>query len=143
MARPDESFGFHLSFNCGEPTLNESETVYPVKLGGGYDHGMAIAYIDQSPRHYHKIMTETYYVVDGELDIELSGLGESTSEENRAIVTAGPGDTIQIPPGWVHCAKKHREKTVCLIVFTMPPFDPSDYYMSEDQRHIADRAASV
>lgn len=46
-------------------------------------------------RHHHKIMTEVFYILEGE--VELIFDDES--------ITAGPGDTVTVPPNVWHAAK--------------------------------------
>lgn len=68
-----------------------------------------------SKAHYHKRLTETYYVLEGTGDIELDG-------ERTPIA---PGTVAHIPPGVRHRAVGDL---VVLNVVT-PPFDPSDEFL--------------
>ena len=62
--------------------------------------------------HYHKRLTELYYILEGEGEIELDG-------ERHPI---RPGDAILIKPG---CRHRAIGKLRALIVAT-PAFDPAD-----------------
>ena len=62
--------------------------------------------------HYHKKLTEIYYVLEGEGHVELDG-------ERIAV---GPGHAIQIKPLCRHRAVGR----LTLIVVPIPPFDPQD-----------------
>lgn len=62
--------------------------------------------------HYHEKLTETYFVLEGEGEIELDG-------ERRPIK---PGTVIYIPPGTVHRAIGKLK----IINIVVPPFDPGD-----------------
>ena len=62
--------------------------------------------------HYHKRLTEIYYILEGAGEIELDG-------ERHPIV---PGDAILIKPG---CRHRAIGKLRALIV-PIPAFDPND-----------------
>ncbi|HEY3328997.1 MAG TPA: cupin domain-containing protein [Capsulimonadaceae bacterium] len=64
--------------------------------------------------HYHKKMTEIYYILKGNGSIYLDG----------EITPISEGSTIIIPPGVRHRAIGELE----LINVVSPPFDPSDEY---------------
>ena len=64
--------------------------------------------------HYHKTLTEYYYV--------LTGAGEVTLDDRRTAV--GPGDVICIPPGTRHAMRGDFE----ILNIVTPPFDPADEY---------------
>ena len=66
--------------------------------------------------HYHRQLTEVYYVLEGLGDIELDG--------NRQPVK--PGMAIHIPPGVRHRAVVAEGKEMTVIIFVTPSFDPSD-----------------
>ena len=65
-----------------------------------------------SKTHYHKRMTEIYYVLEGSGHIELDG-------ESRPI---GPGMAIMIKPGCRHRAVGDLK----IINVPIPAFDPND-----------------
>ncbi len=65
-------------------------------------------------KHYHKTLTETYYILECAADAEL--------ELDDTRIPLKPGLCIQIPPGVRHCAR--GEMKILNIVF--PKFDPAD-----------------
>lgn len=65
-------------------------------------------------RHYHRRLTETYYILECEPDAMME-LGED-------LVAIRPGSVVLIPPGVAHRAVGHM--TILNIVF--PKFDPTD-----------------
>ncbi len=65
--------------------------------------------------HYHRRLTETYYVLDGEGRLELNG---------RSIQLR-PGMAVMIRPGTRHRAVPGASKLKILNV-VVPPFDPRD-----------------
>jgi mannose-6-phosphate isomerase-like protein (cupin superfamily) len=62
--------------------------------------------------HYHKRLTEIYYILEGEGQMELDG-------ERHAVQ---PGDAILIKPGCRHRALGRLR----VIVVPVPAFDPAD-----------------
>ena len=64
--------------------------------------------------HYHKMVTETYYVLEGEGHIELDG--------EKFPVRAG--SAILIPPGTRHRAVGKMR----ILNFPVPAYDPADEY---------------
>lgn len=74
----------------------------------------------QAKAHFHRRLTETYYVLDCEpaAAIELDG--------DR--IALGPGVCVLIPPGVVHRAVGRM--TILNIVF--PKFDPQDEVLAEE-----------
>lgn len=69
-----------------------------------------------SRTHYHKRLTELYYVLEGEGSIELDG-------ESFPIA---PGDSILIKPGCRHRAIPGPDGPLRVINVPVPAFDPSD-----------------
>jgi len=69
--------------------------------------------------HYHRTLTETYYVLECEPDAKMA-----LDEE---LVPIRPGTCILIPPGVVHRAVGRM--TVLIVVF--PKFDPADEVIVE------------
>lgn len=65
-----------------------------------------------SKRHYHKLMTELYFVLEGEGTMELDG-------DTHAIK---PGSAIMIKPGCRHRAVGE----LTMLIVPIPAFDPSD-----------------
>ncbi len=69
--------------------------------------------ISQEARtHYHKRLTEIYYILEGEGEMELDG-------ERHAV---RPGDAILIKPGCRHRAVGHLK----VLNLPVPAFDPAD-----------------
>ncbi len=63
-------------------------------------------------RHHHKIMTEVFYILEGE--VELIFDDES--------ITAGPGDTLTVPPHVWHAARCEKGGKM-LTIFKNGQFD--------------------
>ena len=73
-----------------------------------------------SERHYHRRLTEIYYVLSGEGQMEFDG-------ELRPVAA---GDAIFIPPGVVHRAVPGAAP-MTILNFVMPAFDPGDEVVVE------------
>ena len=71
-----------------------------------------------SERHYHRRLTEVYYVLSGEGQMEFDG-------ELRPVAA---GDAIFIPPGVVHRAVPGAAP-MTILNFVMPAFDPDDEWV--------------
>ena len=63
-------------------------------------------------RHHHKIMTEVFYVLEGEVDFEF----------DEEAITLRPGDTLTIPPDVWHAAVCEKGGKM-LTVFKNGRFD--------------------
>ncbi len=63
-------------------------------------------------RHHHKIMTEIFYILEGEVELIF---------DDKTIV-AGPGDTITVPPNVWHAASC-KEGGKMLTIFKNGQFD--------------------
>jgi mannose-6-phosphate isomerase-like protein (cupin superfamily) len=70
--------------------------------------------IDDSKEHYHRGMTELYYVLRGEGEMVLDG--ESTPIHE--------GDLVLIPPGVRHTSEGEME----VLIFGVPPQEDTDIY---------------
>ena len=70
--------------------------------------------------HYHRRMTETYYILDCGPDAKMELDGE--------LVPIRPGTCVLIPPGVVHRAVGRM--TILNIVF--PKFDPADEVLVDE-----------
>lgn len=68
-----------------------------------------------SELHYHKIMTELYYVLEGEGHIELDG----------QVHPLSPGTSVLIKPGCRHRAVGNNLK---ILNVPVPKFNPDDEY---------------
>lgn len=64
------------------------------------------------PRHHHKMMTEVFYVLEGEVLFEF----------DDASITAGPGDTVTAPPNVWHAARCEQGGKM-LTIFKNGRFD--------------------
>ncbi len=64
--------------------------------------------------HYHRTLTETYYVLDCASDARMQ-LGDE-------LVSVKPGICVMIPPGVVHRAVGR----MTVLIFVLPKFDPAD-----------------
>jgi mannose-6-phosphate isomerase-like protein (cupin superfamily) len=62
--------------------------------------------------HYHKHLTETYVILEGEGQMELDG----------KLIPIRPGHTIRINPGCRHRALGQLK----IMVIAVPAFDPTD-----------------
>jgi mannose-6-phosphate isomerase-like protein (cupin superfamily) len=77
----------------------------------------AVSIKRDSELHYHKHMTEIYYVIKGHGTVQL----------DSETVAVTEGSTILIPPGVKHRARGDLE----IINVVYPPFDPADEYIVE------------
>ncbi len=66
--------------------------------------------------HYHKSHTEVYFFLEGEGKLEL----------DAKVQPVKPGMAILIPPGVRHRAIVEKERSMKIINFVLPPFDPDD-----------------
>jgi len=64
------------------------------------------------PRHHHKIMTEVFYMLEGELELIF----------DDESITCLPGDTITVPPNVWHAAKCEKGGKM-LTIFKNGQFD--------------------
>lgn len=64
------------------------------------------------PRHHHKIMTEVFYILEGEVELIF---------DDETIV-AKPGDTVTVPPHIWHAAKCEKGGKM-LSIFKNGQFD--------------------
>lgn len=71
----------------------------------------------EAKKHYHRRLTEYYYILSGEGEIELD-------DERRPVK---PGDVIVIRPGVAHVLRGEME----ILNIVSPPFDPADEYVVE------------
>jgi mannose-6-phosphate isomerase-like protein (cupin superfamily) len=102
----------------------EAETVYEVTTArDGLPFGIAIADIEQSQLHVHRLTTETYTVVQGSIELALD-------DERIALHV---GDVAVIRPGVVHSARSIGDDHAARItVTTIPEFSPDDYFPVPD-----------
>jgi quercetin dioxygenase-like cupin family protein len=100
----------------------DAETVYELTPGSGLPFGIAIADIEQSAPHFHKLTIETYTVVQGTLELSLDG-------ERLVLQT---GDIARIAPGVVHSGRSIGDLAARITVTTIPEFSPADSYPESD-----------
>lgn len=63
-------------------------------------------------RHHHKIMTEVFYILEGEVELIF----------DDELITAKPGDTITVPPNVWHAARCEKGGKM-LSIFKNGQFD--------------------
>ena len=84
----------------------------------GQDNDVASVHVTDISRdsqvHWHKNLTEIYYVLEGEGILELNG----------DVIPASPGTTALIQPGTRHRARGDLR----IVVVVIPRFDPADEY---------------
>jgi len=100
-----------------------AETVYELTTArDGLPFGIAIADIERSQPHVHRVTTETYTVVQGSIELAL--------DDERIALRVG--DVALIRPGVVHSARSIGEGHAARItVTTIPEFSPDDYFPVE------------
>jgi len=85
----------------------------------GADNDVASVHVTtitkDSKRHYHKRLTEFYYILEGR--------GQMLLDDD--VVDVEPGTIVCIEPGTVHVARGELK----IIIFVSPPFDPQDEYL--------------
>jgi mannose-6-phosphate isomerase-like protein (cupin superfamily) len=94
---------------CGQSTR-------PITRADTAACNLHVTFITDSVRHYHKLCTEVYYILEGRGKMDLNG----------DIVDVEPGMIILIEP-----YTKHRlwsEKGVRTMVVGAPALDPNDEY---------------
>lgn len=73
--------------------------------------------IDESTKeHYHKKLTEFYYVIKGSIAVEIDGKTKNLNE----------GSIIMISPNTKHKAWKTSEKAAEILVVCCPPWTEED-----------------
>lgn len=87
------------------------------------------------PRHHHKIMTEVFYMIDGELDLVF----------DEETITLTSGDTLTVPPNVWHAAES-KSGGKMITIFQNGQFD--DYLerlsrMTDEQFQDAELMKSV
>ena len=98
----------------------EAETVYEITTArDDLPFGIAIADIEQSQPHVHRVTTETYTVVQGSIELAL--------DDERTVI--GVGEVAVIRPGVVHSARSIGDDHAARItVTTIPEFSSDDYF---------------
>jgi mannose-6-phosphate isomerase-like protein (cupin superfamily) len=86
----------------------------------GLPFSIAIADIQQSEAHFHKLTTETYTVVQGAIELSL--------DDERIVLRSG--DTVKIMPGVIHSARSLDKTPARITVTTVPRFSEDDYFLA-------------
>lgn len=73
------------------------------------------------PAHFHNIMEENFYILEGEIDIIVDGIVNHLKQ----------GDFIHIEPGEVHYCINNSDKKIVMIS-TLAPYQESDKVVVED-----------
>ena len=76
------------------------------------------------PAHYHNIMEENFYILEGTVDIVVDGV----------VHTLGPGQFIHIEPGEIHYVLNRYDKTI-KMVSTLAPFQEKDKIEVPDYKY--------
>lgn len=71
--------------------------------------------------HYHNVMEEDFYILEGEVDIVVDGV------VNHLV----PGQLIHIEPGEIHYVVNNSDK-VMKMVSTLAPYQESDKVIVEN-----------
>lgn len=87
-----------------------------VEIEADAQHSIAIAIIDQTPKHFHRETTEVYQVEQGTLCLIV--------DETEHVLHEGDSFTIQ--PGQVHIS--HGNATRVRVTCT-PPWSPNDHIL--------------
>ena len=94
---------------CGQSTrpLTRAETA---------TCNLHVTFITDSVRHYHKLCTEVYLILEGRGQMELNG----------DVIDVGPGQVIYLEPGTRH--RLWSETGVRTVVFGVPALHEADEY---------------
>lgn len=76
------------------------------------------------PAHYHNIMEENFYILEGTVDIVVDGV----------VHTLKPGQFIHIEPGEIHYVLNRYDKTI-KMVSTLAPFQEKDKIEVPDYKY--------
>ncbi|MCK6627046.1 MAG: cupin domain-containing protein [Anaerolineae bacterium] len=91
------------------------------ETGGATKHSLAHVVVPQgklSPRHYHKVFEETYYILKGQARMQIDG----------QEFTLSPGQSCLILPGEVHQVFNDRPEDLEFLVICAPPWTPDDFF---------------
>lgn len=76
------------------------------------------------PAHYHNVMEENFYILEGEIDIVVDG----------KVNHLKPGQMIHIEPGEIHYCVNNYDKTI-KMVSTLAPFQEVDKVEVPDYKY--------
>lgn len=91
------------------------------ETGGAAKHSLAHVVVPQgklSPRHYHKVFEETYYLLKGQARMKI----------DDQEFTLSPGQSCLILPGEVHQVFNDRPEDLEFLVICAPPWTPDDFF---------------
>jgi mannose-6-phosphate isomerase-like protein (cupin superfamily) len=94
---------------CGESTRPLTGADTPVC-------NLHVTFIKDSERHYHRLCTEVYLILEGTGRMELNG----------DVVDVSPGTVVYIEPGTRH--RLSSAEGVRTVVFGVPALRPEDEY---------------
>lgn len=106
---------------------NSSEIICEIEPSENHpEYSKALAVLDRSATHYHKITTETYKVLKGKLTVFLNG--------KRTVLKKG--DECQIKPWTIHWAEGNE---TWFETYSTPGWASSDHILlgKEEQIHIS------
>ena len=106
------------NFEKGRRVEADGEIIYEIELENS-PLGIALAVIERSREHFHKKMTEYYYVIEGKGNAYLNGKKLEIKK----------GDLLVIPPLTRHYVEKRGKEKVKILVISFPPWSPTDHYM--------------
>jgi quercetin dioxygenase-like cupin family protein len=97
--------------------------VYDIVTGEATQGKWSAALIEifDSPKHFHRIESEQFIVVNGVLDIEIDDVHH----------VLHVGESIKITPGMVHQLKSANENPVRVFCFSFPAFSITDKHYVE------------
>jgi mannose-6-phosphate isomerase-like protein (cupin superfamily) len=116
------------SENFGNIVRLKSETVFELNhlVGkikpGPKGLGIAFAQIQESAPHFHKKMTEYYFVTEGTAILKVN----NEEFEIRANTVA------VIPPGVIHSVLSVLQSGVNIFVLSDPPWKKTDHFLAND-----------
>lgn len=90
----------------------------------GKEKSEAVAVIDYTRFHYHKVLTEVYEVTKGELTMNISGKKKVVKE----------GESITLLPGTRHSADGNE---TWIRVYSTPGWTPADHILLRDDGKIS------
>jgi mannose-6-phosphate isomerase-like protein (cupin superfamily) len=91
------------------------------ETGGATQHSLAHVVVPAgklSPRHYHKVFEETYYMLKGQARMVIDG----------HEFTLSPGQSCLIMPGEVHQVSNDQAEDLEFLVICAPPWTPDDFF---------------
>jgi|SRR5208337_2238238 len=98
----------------------------PADQGGSVKHSLAHVVIRPgklSPRHYHKVSEESYYM--------LKGAARMTIDDREFTLT--PGQAVLILPGEIHQIFNETNSDVEFLVACAPAWEPGDFFEAEEK----------